>query len=398
MPTLRSCLFAFAALVLAATPARADKPPRLDLVESWPIETTLDHADIPDAGAVWLEMIAGAKKSLELGEFYFTSQPGSSLEPVLKAVEAAAARGVNVRILADAKFAKREAATLARLEANPKIAVRRYDMEGLTHGVLHAKYFLVDRKEVFFGSQNFDWRALTHIQELGIRTDAPDVVHALADVWDTDWAIAGGGDKTRRVATPNAYTFPEKVGDVSVSFVASPKGLLPDESMWDLPRLVAMIDGAKKSVRVQVLTYQAIEKEGTWDELEAPLRRAAARGVEVELLVADWSRRVPTLDGLKTLAAVPHVHVKMMAIPPWSGGNIPFARVVHAKYMVVDGERAWVGTSNWEKGYFYGSRNVGIIVEGKPFAERLDRFFTGNFAGTYAVPVTRETTVLPKKD
>lgn len=31
----------------------------------------------------------------------------------------------------------------------------------LTHGVLHSKFWIVDRKHVFIGSANMDWRALT---------------------------------------------------------------------------------------------------------------------------------------------------------------------------------------------------------------------------------------------
>ena len=63
---------------------------------------------------------------------------------------------------------------------------------------------------------------------------------------------------------------------------------------------------------------------------------------------------------------------------------MPFARVAHAKYMVVDGARAWVGTSNWEGDYFTQSRNVGLVVEGDAFAAQLERVFHDAFAGSYA--------------
>jgi phosphatidylserine/phosphatidylglycerophosphate/cardiolipin synthase-like enzyme len=148
--------------------------------------------------------------------------------------------------------------------------------------------------------------------------------------------------------------------------------------LWELPRLVALIDGAKKSVRVQLLTYRA-----DFAELDAALRRAAARGVEVQLLVADWCKRKGVVEGLQRLALVPHVAVGFLDIPPAKSGFIPFARVAHAKYLVVDGERAWIGTSNWERDYFYKSRNVGIIMGGGILPQRLDRFFAGNWASTY---------------
>jgi phosphatidylserine/phosphatidylglycerophosphate/cardiolipin synthase-like enzyme len=173
-----------------------------------------------------------------------------------------------------------------------------------------------------------------------------------------------------------------------VTFVASPQGLLPDESLWDLPRLVALLDSARKSIRVQVLTYKPAGRDGEpFDTLDAALRRAAARGVEVRLLVSDWNTRKGGLVGLLSLASVPHVQVNIETIPPWSGGDIPFARVVHAKYLAVDRARAWVGTSNWERDYFFQSRNVGLFVDSVPFAERLERFFDDGWNGPYVKPV-----------
>jgi phosphatidylserine/phosphatidylglycerophosphate/cardiolipin synthase-like enzyme len=76
---------------------------------------------------------------------------------------------------------------------------------------------------------------------------------------------------------------------------------------------------------------------------------------------------------------------------------VPFARVAHAKYMVVDGERAWVGTSNWEGDYFTHSRNVGLVVEGAAFAAQLERVFHDAFAGPYAEPVDPRKTYEPPR-
>ena len=108
-----------ATLLVAAAPARAEpargEPPLVELVETAPIETSLDHADIPEAADVWCRMIAGARRSIDLAEFYVTSAPHSRLSPVIDALYAAAARGVRVRLVVDDGFAKHEAATLAEL-------------------------------------------------------------------------------------------------------------------------------------------------------------------------------------------------------------------------------------------------------------------------------------------
>jgi phosphatidylserine/phosphatidylglycerophosphate/cardiolipin synthase-like enzyme len=91
------------------------------LVESVPVETTLDHADIPDAKDVWPEMVKGATRTLDISEFYVSNAPGSRLEPVIQAIEAAADRGVKVRLLAEEKFYKTYPETLERLAKRPGI-------------------------------------------------------------------------------------------------------------------------------------------------------------------------------------------------------------------------------------------------------------------------------------
>ncbi|HZI08441.1 MAG TPA: phospholipase D-like domain-containing protein, partial [Archangium sp.] len=294
-----------ASTVRAAAPEAA--LPGLVLVESSPVETTLDHADIPDAHEVWPEMVNGATRTLDVAQFYVSNEPGSRLEKVIQAVEAAADRGVKVRVLADEKFYKTYPETLERLAKRPGIEMRRVDLGKAMGGVLHAKYFVVDGREAFLGSQNFDWRALEHIQELGLRIRVPEVVRALADVFEQDWALAAGGTAPAP-ATAMTGPFPARyAGDtVRVTPALSPQGYLPDPATWDLPQLVRLIDGAKRSVRVQVLTYRARGRDGsTFPDLEEALKRAAARGVKVELLVADWGKRKGTIEGLQALHAPP---------------------------------------------------------------------------------------------
>jgi len=374
----------------APTPApsrdSADEP-AIELVESAPIETTLDHPEIPNADAVWLSMIERANKSLDFAEFYVSSEANSRLEPILAAIEAAADRGARVRFLVDETFYSKYPDTLVRLGAHKGISVRRLDMNGRTGGVLHAKYFLVDGREAYLGSQNFDWRSLTHIQEIGVRASAPEVVRPLGQVFEADWALAGEGAKA---PLPSASPPPPSAEPPApaLEFVASPKGLLPDESRWDLPRLIAWIDGAKRAIDIQLLTYKTTSRDGSpFSDLDDALRRAAGRGVRVRLLVSDWSKKKGTIEAIQSLARVPGVEAAIITIPPWSGGFVPFARVAHAKYMVVDGARAWVGTSNWEGDYFTKSRNVGVLARDARLTGQLERVFEDGFGGPYAAKV-----------
>ena len=366
----------------------------LNLVESWPVETTLDNADLPDATEAWVALFDGAKTSVELGQFYVSTEPGSRLETVLDALVRAADRGVAVRLVADAKFQKTYPETLARLDAHPTIEVRLLDLEPVTKGVLHAKYFVVDGRVAYVGSQNFDWRSLTHVQELGFTVDAPAVVGVYTRIFALDWAIAGGTPVPEALAAlPPAIAavdVPVRFGDttVQVTPVASPTGLLGDESVWDLPRLLGAIEGAKQKIRIQALSYEVTGYDKVeWRGLDDALRAAAGRGVKVELLVADWSKSGSKLASVQSLATVPNVTVKFAAIPEASTGFVPFARVVHSKYATVDGAWAWIGTSNLSRDYFYGSRNVGIIVSGNALATRLDAYFDALWTSGYTETV-----------
>jgi len=379
-----------------STPSTTE--PDLVLVESSPVETTLDHADIPDAWRVWPEMIGAATRTLEIEQFYVSNTPGGRLEPVIQAIEAAADRGVHVRLIAEEKFAKQYPETLERLAARRGIEVRRLDTAKSMGGVQHAKFFIVDGREAFFGSQNFDWRALEHIQELGLRVRVPGVVQALGAIFEYDWVLAAGTRPAAPSASSGLGPFSAHFGGetVQVTPVFSPQGYLPDPATWDLPRLVGLIDGAKRTVRVQLLTYRAKSRSGgEFRELEDALKRASMRGVKVELLVADWSKRAGTIEGLQALHAPPHLTVKLTTIPRWSGGFIPYARVMHSKYMVVDGQAAWVGTSNWERNYFTETRNVGLIVEGVVFARELERLFSDSWTSPYAAEVDPRAAYTP---
>lgn len=392
--------------LLALVPIRATAQEVFELVESSPVETTLDHPDIRDAWQVWPEMIDGAKETLDIAEFYASDDPASRnsrLVPVIQAVERAAARGVKVRFLAEKAFQKTYPEILAGL-ASKGVDVRIYDFGVLGGGVLHAKYFLVDGREVYVGSQNFDWRSLTHIQELGARVIEPSVARAFSDVFETDWTLADpAGARDRRFrARPGEDLFPVQVGEGAdaprITPVFSPEKWLPDGTLWDLPRLVQMIDQARSTVRIQLLTYKTASRDGSYfDALDAALRRAAVRGVKVQLLLADWSKSKGTIEGLQSLQVVPGIDVRLSTVPQWSGGFVPFARVGHAKYMVVDGRRAWIGTGNWEGDYFFNSRNAGLIVESAAIGARLDRYFADAWGSPYAYEVDPCATYEPAR-
>ncbi len=349
------------------------------LVQSIPAETDLTDPSLPFAKDVWVDMIRRAETSVEAAEFYVTSRAGSALEPVLAELEKAGARGVKVRFLLSMKMVDQDPASVARLRRIPGAEVRSLDLAGVSRGILHAKYFLVDGREAFLGSQNFDWRALEHIHELGVRSTEPVIVSRLTRLFAIDWAFAGD----RKVPVFPAQ--PPMSARSKVELVASPPFLTPKDIRPSIEALVDLLDEAKHSVRVQLLTYSPISgQDRFWPVLDNALRAAAVRGVKVRLLVSDWVLGGRALPHLKALALIPNLEVRVASIPEAKEGHIPYARTIHSKYLVVDGAHLALGTSNWEESYFAESRNIELIFRDSPLAAQASGIFDRLWNSRYA--------------
>lgn len=389
-------------LLAAARAVAATSPPAVELVETRVVETALGNPALPETRAVWLEMIGGAKHTLDCEQFYFSTWPGEPMDPIVDAIGAAAKRGVRVRLLLDARMARtypKPADSLARL-AN--VEVRRVDFGRLGGGVQHAKYFIVDERESFVGSQNFDWRALEHIHELGVRVRDPRLAQIFGAAFAMDWA---GADTTGKTPAPPRFVPPalplalvQAPGDTVRLWPSwSPKRFVPDTMLWDRDAIVRVLDGARREAVLQALTY-GVRAYGVEDTvLDRALRRAAARGVRVRLLISDWeSVEAGAMGALQALSRLPGIEVKLGTVPAWSAGYIPFARVEHCKYLVVDSLVTWIGTSNWDPGYFHSSRNLAVTLENAGLAAQARRIFETSWIAPGAAVLDPDRTYTPK--
>lgn len=379
--------------------------PDFEIVESAPVGTILANADIRNAHEVWLEMIGHAKKSIDAEEFYISNQTGEPLEDVMAGIIAAARRGVSVRMIVDARMYKTYPETADSLGRQKNITTRVIDFGRLAGGIQHSKYFIVDGEEIFFGSQNFDWRALKHIHELGIRLKSKEAIQMYRDIFDLDWKLSEKNDPSfiKEALMPKSYAVPirlvEGPGD-TLTFIptASPKSLIPDTTLWDETNIVKLIDAANHEVMLQFLTYSPLSRgKSLYTVLNEALVRVAQRGVKVRLIVSDWEKNRAEVEQLKKLALTPNIEVKFSSIPDWSGGYISFARVEHCKYIVVDSSSCWLGTSNAEKSYFYNTRNVGVVVFNSKIAGILRRVFFKGWFGPYTELVKQDIEYKPRE-
>ncbi|MBN2012624.1 hypothetical protein JW960_25065 [candidate division KSB1 bacterium] len=374
----------------------------IELVESVPLETSLDISTIRNTQDVWLEMMNGANKTLDVEIFYLSSEPGQAMEPIVNAIKLAAERNVSVRIIAEQKFHATYPEPLESLDKLPNIEVRFIDFQAIAGGIMHAKYFIVDHEQVFLGSQNFDWRALSHIHELGIRMQNDSLVTVYSDVFEWDWQLADSATRNINIRPIKSYAAPIKLHQhdrmVPVYPVYSPRGFIPDEKLWDEPILVERMDSAQSEICIQLLSYSAKDYgHAYYAVLDDALRRAASRGVKVKLLCSDWSKQKGKVEYLQSLVVLPNIEVKLSTIPEYSGGFITYARVEHCKYMVVDRAVSWVGTGNWSESYFRNGRNVGVILDDAPISFKIHTFFENSWNSAYAYPLDPCVTYTPPR-
>lgn len=398
--TLRIAVF-LATLVVAPHCFLRAQAPALQLVESFPVGTTLDMPDIPEAKDVWIEMIRSAEKSLDIEQFYISAQKGEALDAVLEEIRDAAARGVAVRIIIDARMARTYPEPASALGKTAGITLRIIDYGKMYGGIQHSKFFIIDTREVFVGSQNFDWRALTHINEIGIRIRDERATQFYGAIFETDWRIAGGEPPAPLKVTlpPPPYAALLPPADTAwFTPTGSPAFLIPDSSQSDEPHILKLIGSAKKELRLQFLSYSPYGRNGDYyPVIDSSIKAAARRGVHVRLLVADWGKGGRSEQYLKELSEIPNIEVRYSCVPEWPGGYISFARVEHCKFIIADGETFWLGTSNAEKSYFRSSRNLGIVVANKSLTKQLARKFDRSWNSPYAERITVQSVFTPRE-
>ncbi|MHB1050299.1 MAG: phospholipase D-like domain-containing protein [Bacteroidota bacterium] len=360
--------------------------------------------DIPEASDVWVEMIRSAERSLDIEQFYISSLDGEALDPVLEEIKNAAKRGVIVRILIDARMSTTYPEPATSLAATPNIHLRTIDFTTHFGGSQHAKFFIVDHQDAFMGSQNFDWRSLKHISEIGLRIRDQRVVDFYSAVFAMDWSLAGGKIEQQMIpATTKQSADPlmaiQSTGDTAwCTPTASPLAYIPDTSRWDEPHIMSTIARVQNELRLQFLSYTSYSRNGDYyPAIDSSIRAAARRGVHVKLMVADWGKGRRSEKYLKELSALPNIEVRYACVPEWSGGYISYARVEHCKIITADDQTFWLGTSNAEKNYFHGSRNLGIVISNKKLTRQVNAKFDRSWESPASERITVQSSFLPRE-
>lgn len=387
-----SLLLAATLVLLSPAKAKSDKND-FELVYTTPVETTLINPDLRDPVTVWCEMLDAAKTEIVIAQFYVAGKTGSALDTVISHLAAAGERGVRIRFLMEEKGkSASEMATIERLKKIPHLDFRFIEFGKLRgQGIIHAKYIVVDDAIAYVGSQNFDWRSLSHIHETGLRITDSVMVRQLRSIFDIDWQAQSLMAEGKTVPSLNQSVV---LADNSRSayLVASPNAFNPPDVGDSESELVRLLEKATSEVRITLLDYVPLSyapgrKRPYYAVIDNAIRAALARGVKVKLMVSNWNTDEPAIHHLKSLSMLQGMEIKIVTLPQASSGAIPFARVIHSKTMSIDGQLAWVGTSNWSGGYLDNSRNLEIVLRNATIAKRLAELHEQTWQSSYAQPL-----------
>lgn len=142
----------------------------------------------------WNELLELANKSLDIGSFYWTLRGATEInhpsawqgDKIFNSLlEAGIKRKICIRI-AQSQTSK-DTEILAKKNAAKARIVNMGRLLG--SGILHTKFWIVDKKHFYLGSANLDWRALTQVKELGVLVRncsclAEDLSKVFSVYWD----------------------------------------------------------------------------------------------------------------------------------------------------------------------------------------------------------------------
>uniref|UniRef100_A0A3Q3J6B3 PLD phosphodiesterase domain-containing protein n=2 Tax=Monopterus albus TaxID=43700 RepID=A0A3Q3J6B3_MONAL len=258
---------------------------------------------------VWKDLISMATDQMDVASFYWTltgediNVNSSSDIPgrgILKELQALPSRNVSVRVVTSIPTIKTNSTDLNGLKQKG-VHVRKVNFGRLTKGVLHSKFWIVDRKHVFIGSANMDWRALTQVKELGVVIyNCSSLAKDLQKIFQSYW-VMGKPNSSLPQPWPSEYDtdinkhHPLLVEADNVSsriyLAGSPPSFFPLSRTQDLEAILSAISEAQRYVDVAVMEYfptTRFEKPRRyWPFIDDAIRMAAfERKVKIRMLIS----------------------------------------------------------------------------------------------------------------
>jgi phosphatidylserine/phosphatidylglycerophosphate/cardiolipin synthase-like enzyme len=316
---------------------------------------------LPDAPGVAADHLRTADERVLLAGYTLTSRR------VTDALLAAVARNVTVRVLVDGGpvggTTARQAAALDRL-ARGGADVRVLGGDRARYRFHHAKYAVVDGRALVTTE---NWKPVgvggNGSRGWGVVTGQPRVVSGLVATFraDAGWrdarpweAVRAGREFVDGERADGSY--PARFEPARLSVERTRLLVAPDNAEREV---VAAIAGAEESLAVEQVSLGSRHQPFVRATL-----RAARRGVRVRVLLSGaWYAREDNerlVAWLNERAARENLPLSARVADP----RRRFAKI-HAKGLVVDGERALLGSLNWNNNSARHNREVVVVLDGE---------------------------------
>ena len=288
----------------------------------------------PDQGIAPLyALIASAHRSLDLTMYELVDTKAAL------ALEAAAGRGVNVRVVLDTnneRSANQPAYDeLTAMGVHVVWADRRY-------ASTHEKTLVVDGTTAAIMSLNLTSRYYADTRDYGVVDNDRADVAAIEQVFQADFA--------HQSITPSAAT----------GLVWSP---------GSAPALLGLIDSATSTLLVE-------NEEMVYTPVTSALARAAHRGVHVVVVMTDQPRWHPAFSTLVAAKVSVRTYTQNARL------------YIHAKAIVADAgtshQRAFVGSENFSVASLTRNRELGLLTSDAGVVGTLATTITGDASGADA--------------
>ncbi len=331
------------------------------------------HGGLPLLGSNKVELIADTdefissliseiqKAEIHIHLLFYIFRNDETGKRVADALAQAAKRGVQCRVLADAVGSRGMFSELGKwmteqgieifpaLPASPlRLRLSRLDIRN------HRKLAIIDGQAAYTGSQNivesdFGHKKAGEWHDVMVKINGP-TVRQLQAVFVEDWYYETG----EVLDFPDLYPVATKEGSAAIQVVPTGPDQ-PTEGFQDI--LIQSIHSAKR--KISITSPYFIPNEG----LITALRLAAARGVDVDIIVPDRSDHY-----LVDQASAYYCGVVLK-----NGANVYLFRegMIHTKIMTVDDDMAMVGSANFDIRSFYLNIELVLILFDPEFIYNL---------------------------
>lgn len=403
------------------------------LVESIPkgLEDLRGTPDVQYTEDVLVRLVNSAQSTIDLTAMYwallpdpesadengFTDEQFAAMgagtgRALYDALHAAAARGVHIRILQSPGFstAKQESDTLR--DAFPDaVAIQQVQMGDWYGGggIMHQKIWVFDRRHMYLGSANMDWKSIMQVKEMGVAIeDSPDLAEDATKYFDCWWTFSattptstGAFDGTARIdrqvppwsalipsdtrkpspfendqcrtsynmQTPLTVDFDGQ--SAGVFLTGCPAEVCAPGRSFDGDGLVYTIQDATRSVCVSVMDFgpvslysRAANPADTlptdtpvwWPSLfDAVLSAALTRKVYVRLLVSKWAHTSDLIE--------PFLRALQMAADAGRADKLMSAGQLEIKQFIIPGWDDTMGTYRTYPGHSRVNHTKYIVTD-----------------------------------